>query len=350
MMAAVTLVLFIACSNVANLLLVRASVRRRELALRAALGAGRGRIVRQLLTESVVLGLVALPVGIALAAIGTNLIEGAIPVDQVPYYIRFRVDGRTLLYSAVVAVAAALLFGLAPAAHVGRGSLRDRLEESARGSTTGRSRLRSALVVVQVSLALVSLVGALLFVRTFLNFDRFDFGFSTQPLMTMRFTMTGSVYEAPDARLRRVQDVVERIGAVPGVDAAFASGLVPLAGGGGGGAVEIEGQPADPENRPGIGFVGVTPRFHRAMGVTLVGGRDFTDREGFMREPVAVINEAMARRLWGQASPIGRRFRLAENSSIPDWFTVIGVAPDIRVYGVDPGDVQRDPMAFVPYA
>jgi predicted permease len=214
MMGAVTLVLFVACSNVANLLLVRASTRRREFALRAALGAGRGRIVRQLLTESVVLALVSLPLGLLLAEFGTRLIAFSFPTDQVPYYITFNVDWRTFLYSFTVAITTALVFGMFPAMQVSRGSLRGNLEESARGATSGRSRVRSALVVVQVSLALVSLVGAMLFVRTFLNVNRFDLGFDTGRLMTMRFAMAGTAYEGADARLLRAEDVVRRVEAV----------------------------------------------------------------------------------------------------------------------------------------
>ena len=230
MMGAVTLVLFVACSNVANLLLVRASTRRREFALRAALGAGRERIVRQLLTESVVLALVSLPLGLLLAEFGTRLIAFSIPTDQVPYYITFNVDWRTFLYSFAVAITTALVFGMFPAMQVSRGSLRGNLEESARGATSGRSRVRSALVVVQVSLALVSLVGAMLFVRTFLNVNRFDLGFDTGRLMTMRFAMAGTAYEGADARLQRAEDVVRRVEALPGVAAVFASNLIPISG------------------------------------------------------------------------------------------------------------------------
>jgi putative ABC transport system permease protein len=349
MMAAVTLVLFIACSNVANLLLVRASVRRREFALRAALGAGRGRIIRQLLTESVVLGLASVPLGLALAEIGTRLIAAALPVDAVPYYIHFRVDWRTGLYSIAVAVVTALIFGVAPVFQVSRGSLRQGLEDSARGSTTGRSWLRSSLVVVQVSLALVALVGALLFVRTFLNFAGFDFGYSTRPLMTMRIAMQGESYEPTDARLRRVSDIVDRVEALPGVEAAFASNLVPLGGGGGwGGAVTIEGKP--PEAGAEVSLTGVSPHFYKTLGVKLVAGRDFTDAEGETASSVAVINQAMSRRFWPDADPIGRRFRTAQGLQITDWLTVIGVAPDIRLYGVNPGDIEQTPAVFVSYA
>ena len=353
MMGAVTLVLFVACSNVANLLLVRASTRRREFALRAALGAGRERIVRQLLTESIVLSLVSLPLALGLAELGTRLIAFSIPTDQVPYYITFSVDWRTFLYSMAVAVTTALVFGMFPAVQVSRGSLRDNLEESARGATSGRSRIRSSLVVVQVSLALVSLVGAMLFVRTFLNFDRFELGFQTDRLMTMRFAMSGTAYEGADARLRRTEDVVRRIEALPGVAAVFASNLIPVSGGGGGGDVQIDGEgvrPEDPKKPQGIGFIGVTPGFFRALAVELRGGRDFTDSEGFSRAPVAIVNETMARQLWVSRPAIGGRFRMIGDKEAPDWFTVVGIVRDLRLYPVDPQDTQPQPVAFVPYA
>ena len=350
MMAAVTLVLFVACSNVANLLLVRASTRRREFALRAALGAGRRRIVRQLLTESIVLSLVSLPFALGLAEFGTRLIAFSIPTDEVPYYITFSVDWRTFLYSVAVAVTTALVFGLFPAFQVSRGSLRNNLEESARGTTSSRSRIRSALVVVQVSLALVSLVGAMLFVRTFLNFDTFELGFSTERLMTMRFAMSGTAYEAPDSRLRRTEDIVRRIEALPGVDAVFASNLIPIGGGGGGGDVEVDGQRGEPGRRQGTGFVGVTPGFFKTLNVAPVRGRDFTESEGFSRTPVALINETAARQLWSGRDALGGRFLMVGNKEAPDWFTVIGVVPDLRLYPVSPEDNQPQPVAFVPYA
>ncbi|HSC27984.1 MAG TPA: ABC transporter permease [Vicinamibacterales bacterium] len=351
MMAGVTLVLFIACSNVANLLLARATSRRRELSVRAALGAGRGRIIRQLLTESVVLSLVSVPLGIGLAEIGTRLIASAMPPDQVPYYITWDVDWRSMVYTIVVAVSTALLFGLFPALQVSRGNLHDTLKEGTRGNSAGRSLLRSSLVVVQVSFALVSLVGALLFVRTFNNLGGADLGFDTSPVMTMRFAMGGEPYEPEDARLRRVEDVVRRIEAVPGVRAAFASNFVPLSGGGGGGTVIIDGRPAQEGERSGINFIGVTPHVHQVMGLPILRGRDFTDAEGWSRSAVAVINDVMAARFWPDREAIGGRFRMAgSGEETVVWFTVIGITRAVNLYGIDPEDAQPPAAAFVPYA
>jgi len=350
MMSAVTLVLFVACSNVANLLLARASVRKRELAVRAAIGAGRGRLVRQLLTESVVLALVSVPLGLALAEAGTRLIWAAVPADSIPYYIHFEVDARSLAYSVLIAGATALLFGLFPALHVVRGRLNEHLTESSRGNTARRSLVRSGLVVAQVSLAVVALVGALLFVRSFANLDNFQFGFETDRLMTLRFFMTGPPYEAPEARLQHIEQVVSRVRSLPGVDEVFASNLVPIDGGGGGGEIVVDGQAPRTDGWNGTGFVGVTPGFFRTLDVTLVSGRDLTDAEGFSRTPVAVVNEAMARRFWPDTSAVGGRFRMVNNLGAGnDWFTVIGVAPSLRLYGVSPDGFEAGPMALVPY-
>jgi putative ABC transport system permease protein len=348
MMVGATLVLFIACSNVANLLLSRATSRRRELSVRTALGAGRGRIIRQLLTESVVLGLVSLPLGIGLAQIGTGLIAAAMPVDQVPYYITWEMDWRSLVYSAAIAVSTAIIFGLFPALQATGGTLHESLKEGTRGNSASRSKLRSALVIAQVSLALVALVGALLFVRSFRNLDLADVGFDPRPLMTMRFYLGGEVYEAADAKLRRVEDVMTRIETLPGVQAGFASNFVPLSGGGGGGPVIIEGTPSEGRIAPTITLIGVTPGFVKTLGLPVLRGRDFTRAEGYTRTPLALVNDSMARRFWPDGDPIGRRFRMEGADDV--WFSVIGVVGDANLYGVEPENTQPPVAAFVPYA
>jgi putative ABC transport system permease protein len=353
MMAGVTLVLFIACSNVANLLLARASGRRREFAVRTAIGAGRVQIVRQLLTESVVLGLSSVPLGVALALTGTRLIASQMPTDQVPYYIRWEVDERSLVYAVAVAITTALIFGLVPAFQATRGDVHESLKEGTRGNSIRRSLMRSGLVVVQMSLALVALVGALLFVRTFVNLDSYEVGFDTKRIMTMRFYMTGERYEPAGAKARRVEDIVKRVEALPGVEAAFASALIPIWGGGGGGEVEIEGKPVVPGSVPRITFTGVTPHFYKTLSVAVLRGRDFTEAEGWSRTPVAVINQTMAKRHWSEEDAIGRRFRLRntnDGDGNGDWFTVIGVAPDLKLFGIDPADAAPPACAFVPYA
>jgi putative ABC transport system permease protein len=349
MMGAVTLVLLIACANVANLMLARASVRHREFSVRAALGAGRRRMARQLLTECVILGLASAPLGIAIAALGVYLLDNAVPPDSVPYYIRWAIDARSIVYTTVVAALTGVVFGMAPALQAGRLNILESLRDGSRGagSSGRRARVRHALVVAEVALAIVLLVGASLFVRSFLNRQGASPGFDTAPLLTLRIFMSGDPYREPVARAQRVEDILRRIGALPGVDAAYASNFIPLDAGGGGGAAMIEGRDAEPGEEPFIGFIGVTPQFVKTIGIALTRGRDFTDAEGRSRTPVAVIDETMASRFWSGQDAVGRRFRLIAGDTT-DWFTVIGVTRDLRPD--DPDDEEApSPTAFVPY-
>ncbi|MDP1571181.1 MAG: ABC transporter permease [Vicinamibacterales bacterium] len=349
MMAGVTFVLLIACSNVANLLLARATTRSREFAIRLAIGAGRGRIIRQLLAEGVVLALASVPLGVLIAQAGTRALASMMPADGVPYYVRWELDARSLAYTLAITLATAAVFALFPAVQVTGRNLYSHLKEGGRGNTGARSFLRNALVVAQVSLAVVALVGAMLFVRTFRNLDSYAIGFDTRPFLTLRFYMTGETYTPEGARLRRAEDVVRRVEALPGVEAAFASNLIPLDGGGGGGQAEIEGRPAEEGQRMGITFTGVTPAFHRALGISVIRGRDFTEAEGWSRAPVAVINQTMANRFWTNADPLEQRFRLQTPDRDGEWFRVIGVVPDVQLYGIDPSATQAPASAFVPY-
>jgi len=350
MMGGVTLVLFIACSNVANLLLARATARKREISVRTALGAGRGRIVRQLLTESVVLSLVSVPLGVLLAEFGTRAIASAMPPDQVPYYITWELDWRSLVYTIAIAAGTAILFGLFPALQVSRGNLHESLKEGTRGNTASRSLMRSTFVVMQVAFAAVALVGAILFVRSFRNMGAADVGFDPKPLMAMRFYMPGAPYEAEDAKLRRVEDVVRRAEALPGVEAAFSSNLVPFSGGGGGGPITIEGRPAEPGRQPGITFIGVTPHFSQTLGIRPSVGRTFRDDEGWSHAHVAIVNSTMSKRFWPNGDAVGARFKVGAFSPEDPWFTVIGVIPDVNLFGIDPSNPQLPSVAFMPYA
>jgi putative ABC transport system permease protein len=350
MMGSVTLVLVIACANVANLMLARAAARRREIAIRAAIGAGRFRIARQLLTEAILLALLAVPPGIALAYVGNELVRRAMPPDNVPYYIQWEISWTVLFYTAVIALGTGILFGLAPALQTATLDLQSTIKEGGRGTggVGPRTRLRSALVVCEVGLSLVLLVGASLFVRSFLNLRDIDVGFDVAPLTTLRTFMTGEAYATGDARIRRVGDIIRGIETVPGVTAAFASNWVPLSSGGGGGRVLIEGRTWPAGEEPFFGFTAVTPHFLRTLNVQLTRGRDFTDAEGEAREPVAIISEGMAERFWPGEDPVGRQFRLTD-PEIVDSFTVLGVIRNVRHFQVDP--VERETAhTYVPYS
>ena len=348
MMGAVTIVLLIACANVANLMLARASGRQREFCVRAALGAGRARLVKQLLTECMLLGLASAPLGLAIAYVGVWLLDNAVPPGMVPYYIHWEISARGIAYTVVVSMATGLVFGLAPALQAGRLNLQEALRDGARGSGQSgrRARLRNGLVVLEVAMALVLLVGASLFVRSFLNLQHANPGFDTAPLLTLRVYMAGESYAKEDQRAQRIEDLIRRIESLPQVEAAFASNFIPLSSGGGGGGVIIDGKPVEPGEEPFIFLAGATPHLQKTMGMPIVKGRDFTEAEGISRTAVAVINDTMARKFWPDADPVGHRFKLAQGQPA-DWFTVIGVAPDIWRNNMD--DSPPLPGAFVPY-
>jgi predicted permease len=349
MMGAVTLVLMIACSNVANLLLARASVRHREISIRSALGAGRWRIVRQLLTEAILIGLLSAPLGIGLAWIGIRWLDMSIPPDSVPYFIHWSLDSRSIVYTVAISMLTGIVFGLAPAVQAARTNLQESLKEGGRGAAGGsRAWLRSSLVVVQVSLSLVLLVGASMFVHSFLNLQKASLGFDTAPLMTLRFFMAGSQYETPDSRARRVEDITARVEALPGVQAVFASNFIPAGNGGDGGSVLVEGRPVEAGKEPGISLIAASPHFRKTLDIALVRGRDFRDAETATRTPIALVNQAMAKRLWPDEDPVGRRFRLT-GERIPDWFTVIGIVADFQHGQPETSDEPVFPAAYVPY-
>ena len=348
MMGAVTFVLLIACANVANLMLARATSRSREIAIRAALGAGKHRIVRQLLTESVILAIAGGAVGIPLAWLGLGLLDKAIPAsDAVPYYIDWAIDRPTLVYTVVISMVTGILFGLAPALQAARGSLQEALRDGARGSGSGvrKNKVRNALVVAEIALSLVLLVGASLFVRSFLTLQNSSAGFSTASLMTTRFYLQGSRYDSLSNRARRAEDILQRIEALPGVRSAFVSGLIPAAGGSGGGGIVVDGRANDKGREPFGLYAGVSEHFFSTLDLKVVSGRLFTAAETRDSTPVAVINQTMARRLWPGVEALGHRFRYANDSTGP-WFTVIGVVPDIANDDLD----EREPesAAYLP--
>ena len=349
MMGAVTFVLIIACANVANLMLARATGRQREIAIRSALGAGRGRMMRMLLTESVILALCGGALGIGVAHIGLRLLDAAMPTEGVPYYIDWQIDGEALAYMVAVSVVTGLLFGLAPALQVSGGDLQGSLKEGGRGTGAGarRSRLRSGLVIAEVALSVVLLIGASLFVRTFVNLRDVDAGFNEAPLLTFRIYLPGDRYVGAMPKALRVDELSRRIEALPGVVAATASNSIALGGGGGGGSIEIDGRPVERGKEPGIFWTGVTSHWFRALDVPISRGRDFTDAEGRDSSRVAVINQTMSERFWKDEDPIGRRFRFVGDTGNA-WFTVIGVTPDFVTGAIDT-DQEIGPAAVVPY-
>jgi putative ABC transport system permease protein len=349
MMGAVSLVLLIACANVANLLLSRATVRQREIAVRSALGAGRGRIVRQLLTESVLIALAAAPLGVAIAYLGLQWLTASMPPqNEPPYYVDWTMNPRVIYYTIAIAALTGIIFGLAPALQAARTNLQDSLKDGGRGSAGGaRNRLRSTLVIAEIALSLVLLVGASLFIRSFMNLQDARAGIETSRLMMLRFYMPGDPYEPPDAIVRRVEDVVRRVEALPGVASAMASNMVPLGAGGSDGGVVPEGVAVAAGQEPHVSYFAVTPHLLKTLNVPLVAGRDFTDAEGQGRSGVAIVNGVFAKRLWpNRADVIGQRFRIVDDAA-QQWITVVGTVSDFRLFSVRDG--KPSPYAFVSY-
>ena len=348
MMSSVTMVLLIACFNVANLMLARASTRAREMSIRTALGAGRGQILRQLLTESVMVGLLSVPLGILCAMGGLKLMDMSIPPDDIPYFITWSLNVRALLYAIGVAALTGIAFGLAPALQASKPNVQEALKDSGRGMAgAGRSWMRSILIVAEVALSLLLLIGASLYTRSFLQLQHANGGFDTKPLMTLRYYMPNEIYTTPELKAQRTEDVVRRVEAVPGVHAAFASNLVPLDGGGDFRNIEIDGHPAEKGREPGVEFIGVTPHMLKTLGLTLRRGRELTETESFAKTPYAVVNDAMVKKFWPNEDPLGRRFKIVSGDE--GWFTVVGVVPDYRHGELDNTD-PIEPCAYVSYA
>jgi putative ABC transport system permease protein len=349
MMGAVTMVLLIACFNVANLMLARASTRSREMSIRTALGASRGQILRQLLTESVIVALLSVPFGMLCAYAGLRLIDMSIPPDSIPFFIHWELNLRGFLYAVFVASLTGMIFGLAPAVQGSKADLQEALKEGGRGMAGGsRAWIRNALVVAEVALSLLLLIGASLFVRSFLHLQRASGGFDTAPLMTMRFYMPNEQYPTPASKTQRVDDIMRRVEGLPGVQAAFASNMIPLSSGGGDSTILIDGRAFPKGEEPGIEYVGVTPHMLKTLGLPIVRGRELTDAESMTRSQVAVVNQAMAKKFWPGDDALGHRFQLLEEKTA-GWLTVVGVTPDYR-HGEMDNATPIEPCAYVSFA
>ena len=305
--AAVGFVLLIACVNLANLLLSRSAARRREMGIRSSLGAGRGRLIRQLLTESVLLAALGAAVGLALAWAGTRLLVNLSP-NILPRATEIALDARALGFTAAIAVLTGLLFGLAPALHMAKTDLMAALREGGRGNAIGfrRNRLRSVLVVGEVALALVLLSGAGLLMRSFYHLQSMDPGFDPHGMLTFRTNLPGAKYKTDEAQAAFYTRALERIRALPGVSAAGAAQIFPLAGDDYIlSFVQIGKPPVPAGNQPSAAYYAATPGYFAALRIPLKRGRDFTEHDDAAAPPVAIISETMARQFYRQRESPG---------------------------------------------
>lgn len=349
LLGAVGSLLLIACANVAGLLLSRADVRRREFAIRTALGAGRGRLVRQLLVESVILAVLGGAFGLLLAAWGTHALVAAEPGD-IPRMENVGLDVRVLGFALAISVATGLAFGLAPALRAGRSDLHGALKEGGgRGPTAGAARQRSQrlLVVGETALTLMLLFGAGVLARSFVNLRRVDPGFHSEHVLTGRVALPRSRYQDPPEVTRFYRQLVDRLAHLPGVSAAGAVSSLPLASTLGDLGVHIEGrQVAEGDVSPRGYWQVVTPGYFRALGMQMLRGRAIEATDDERAPGVVVINEAMAHLYWPNENPIGRRFELGGGAG-PGWVTVVGIVGDVRHGSLD---VAPQPQMYLPHA
>jgi len=336
-LASVGILLLIACVNVANLLLSRASSRRKEMAIRAALGASRGRLIRQLLTESIVLSLAGGLLGLLLAIYGTTLLVHFIPDPSIlPRLEQISVDTATVGVTALIAMATALLFGLAPAVEASRADLQNVLRSSSRGATHGRGgkRFRDVLVAAEIALAVVLLVSAGLLLRSFRQLLEVDPGVKAEQAITMKVSIPSQSYKEPPKRLAFYEDLFGRLRAVPGVTSAGATLMMPFTGPGRRDGFEIEGRPKDaPGNGPGADQYIVGGDYFRAMGIRLIAGRLFDARDASRR--TFIVSDALVKKYFPKENPIGRRITVAEDLGDERTGEIVGVVGDLRAEGIE---------------
>jgi putative ABC transport system permease protein len=347
-LGAVSFVLLIACANVANLMLARAAVRRKEIAIRSALGAGRGRIMAQLLRESVLLALLGGALGLLLAVWGVDLLVASIPPDVAGSFYGMAdigINRTVLLFTLAISIATGILFGLAPAFSSARLDLNDALKETAK-TATARSSLRAAFVISQLALTLVLLIGAGLMTRSFVRLMNVKLGFNPKNVMTMRIELPRSRYKTGDERKQFFSQLLERARTIPSVEAVGAISQLPLSGYSMMGRFPVEGQPP-PEPGKGkpmpIGVV--TPDYFQAMQIPLVDGRFFDARDTEKMPEVVIVNEAMAKKFWPGTNPIGKKLgALCDEGAVCR--SVVGVVGDIRHEGLAE---EAQPEIYVPH-
>jgi len=345
LLGAVVLVLLIACANVANLLLARSATRRKEIALRMALGAGRGRIVRQLLTESLLLALAGGAAGVALAKLGLNALI-ALNLPDVPRLYEVQLDGRALWFTLLVTCAVGVIFGLAPALQTTSTDLHDTLKESGRNSSGGGKRLRQSLVVAEVALALLLLVGAGLLLRSFQRLLDVDPGFDAHNVLTIRLRLPDAKYRESAQTLGFLQQAEARVAALTGVQAVSFSAGVPF-----GiyftGPYQVEGQSETLDAKPVAVNRSVSANYHQTLGIHLLAGRAFTAQDNANAQPVAIVDEIFVRRHFPDKplnEALGKRLKLSGDGA--PWCEIVGVVRRVKQSGLD---AQEQTEIYQPY-
>jgi putative ABC transport system permease protein len=350
MMGAVGFVLLIACANVANLMLARATGRQKEIAVRTALGASRWRIVRQLLTESVIVALFGGALGVLIGYWGIDALRAANPGDAAKFvagWYQLGINAPVLLFTLGLSVLSGLVFGLAPALQMSKPNLNDSLKEGGRQASAGSHRLRSSLVVFEVALSLMLLVCAGLLTRSFLSLLKNDPGFNPDHLLTMNLVLPAAKYKDDTSRAAFYHDLVQRAKTQPGVESAALVNYIPLGGSNSSDAYLIEGVPEPQPGQENDGRYRVaTPDYFHTMGISITRGRGFTEQDKAGAPPVVMVNEAFVRKHWSNENPIGKRIRFYGPLDRAPWMEVVGVVQDVK----HELDLPVTPEYYLPHA
>lgn len=337
LLGAVGFLLLIACANVANLLLARAAAREREIAIRIAVGASRRKLVRQLLTESVLLGILGGVPGVVLAIGGLRILSAVGPAD-LPRLDQVHISWQVLIFSVVISLATGLLFGIAPALQASKSDLNESLKEGGRGNMTGLrgKHIRSALIIGEIAIALLLLTGAGLMVKSFLRLQELSLGFDPNDLLTTKVQVAGSKYRDGPAVAGFYKRLTETIESVPGIESVGAISTIFLSETPNSSNFSIDGRPDfRPEERVEVPIDSVTPTYFQTMKTRLIAGRFFDSRDVAGAPEVAIINATMAERFWPDSDPIGGRIKYGSISSQDTWKTIVGVVDDVRRTGYD---------------
>ena len=345
---AVGFVLLVACANVANLLLARASARQKEITIRSAIGAGRGRLIRQLLTESLLLSIIGGTLGWLMAIWGTGIIE-RVGSRINPVFNGFHIDLRVLIFTFGLTLITGLLFGVAPALQMSHPNLSESLKETGRGlgGSARSNRLRGALVITEVAMTLVLLVAAGLLVRTMVRLGNVDKGFNSRNVLTMDIGLPSLKYPKPENWIAFYKQATERIAGIRGVSSAGLTSVLPLSDNFDGRGLVVEDYPKPRGEEISVDLYVVTTGYLRAMEIPLLKGRAITEQDNADGMKVALINQTMATQLWPNQDPIGKRIRFPDNDQNPlRWRTIVGVVSDVSQYALD----RKPPMQmYLPF-
>ncbi|HEX6717039.1 MAG TPA: ABC transporter permease, partial [Pyrinomonadaceae bacterium] len=344
LLGAVIFVLLIGCANVANLQWARVASRGREMAIRVALGASRWRVIRQSLVESLILALMGGGLGFLLALWIVTWLLLHLP-EGFPRAYEINIDGRVFLFSFAVSLLTAIIFGLAPAVQAARSDVNEALKSGGKGSINSGSRLRRGFVVAEVALSLMLFIGAGLLMKSFWLLTRVNPGFQSDHLLTLQVSLPEEKYSDPQV-IDFFRRVPEQLATLPGVSTVSAVNRLPISGGDPHGELTIEGRTFNAGEAPGVSYRRILPNYFRAMGIPLLQGREFDDRDSGGKPDVVIINQKMAQRYWPDGDAIGKRIKIGPAKNEP-WVTIVGVVGNVNHTGLD---TEPDFASYEPHA